>query len=268
MGKNEFDIDFDFDEDYTFDPNAFLGTEEYDDKLDLEDFSDEELGLTPRKKASHAAEEDFDLDDDLNLDEFLNMGNHNNTAREEAPATRYWSNKEAEPDLNVSDEGFEEASELSEDDESEEIAMNDNMEYEDELEMQETSEYEEEYEEDEDYEESETDYDEEQDEDEDDSDEDTGRTRTPFHLPKINLPKIKLPKIKLKVPNIFTKFFDLYFAPVLHKEKVQGSDFQRGFSAAYHCLRIHDSGPDLPDRLCFQRHQAEADRKREGTDAA
>ena len=33
MGKNDFDIDFDFDEEYNFDPKAFLGTEEYDENM-------------------------------------------------------------------------------------------------------------------------------------------------------------------------------------------------------------------------------------------
>ena len=42
------------------------------------------------------------------------------------------------------------------------------------------------------------------------------RERKPIQMPKITLPKINLPK--LKTPNIFTKFFDLYFAPVLNKE--------------------------------------------------
>ena len=74
MGKNDFDIDFDFDEEYGFDPKAFLGTEEYDKNMDPDAFTDEELGLTDQKKASKpAAEEDFDLDDDLDLDDFLNM---------------------------------------------------------------------------------------------------------------------------------------------------------------------------------------------------
>ena len=84
MGKNDFDIDFDFDEEYNFDPKAFLGTDEYDDNIDLNAFSDEELGLTYQKKADKAArEEDFDLDDDLDMDEFLNMGREEKT--EEAP---------------------------------------------------------------------------------------------------------------------------------------------------------------------------------------
>ena len=83
MGKNDFDIDFDFDEEYNFDPKAFLGTDEYDDNIDLNAFSDEELGLTYQKKADKAAkEEDFDLGDDLDMDEFLNMGSEEQTAEE------------------------------------------------------------------------------------------------------------------------------------------------------------------------------------------
>ena len=65
MGKNDFDIDFSFDDDVSFDPKAFLGTEEYDKDTDLDAFTDEELGLTNQKKATRpAAEEDFDLDDE------------------------------------------------------------------------------------------------------------------------------------------------------------------------------------------------------------
>ena len=37
--------------------------------------------------------------------------------------------------------------------------------------------------------------------------------RIPFAIPQIKLPKLP----KLKTPNIFTKFYDLYFAPVLNK---------------------------------------------------
>ena len=55
MGKNDFDIDFDFNEEYGFDPKAFLGTDEYNDNIDLDAFSDEELGLTYQKKAAKAA---------------------------------------------------------------------------------------------------------------------------------------------------------------------------------------------------------------------
>lgn len=207
MGKNDFDIDFDFDEEYGFDPKAFLGTEEYDKDTDLDAFTDEELGLTTRKKgAKPAPEEDFDLDDDLDMEDFLNMAAAKTEAiQEEEPET------EEEP---------EEQPDLSEDEESEEIAMNENMDYEEELETQDSEESEEEtyeeevYEEDEDEEFSEES--EEYDEDDEESEQHTKKERKPFQLPKITMPKINLPK--LKTPNVFTKFFDLYFAPVLYKE--------------------------------------------------
>ena len=46
MGKKDFDIEFDFDEEFNFDPKSFLGTEDYDKNIDLNTFSDDELGLT------------------------------------------------------------------------------------------------------------------------------------------------------------------------------------------------------------------------------
>ena len=89
MAKNDFDIDFDFNEEYGFDPKAFLGTEEYDKDTDLDAFTDEELGLTTRKKgAKPAPEEDFDLDDDLDMEDFLNMAAAKTEAiQEEEPET-------------------------------------------------------------------------------------------------------------------------------------------------------------------------------------
>jgi len=204
MGKNDFDIDFDFDEEYGFDPKAFLGTEEYDKDTDLDAFTDEELGLTNQKKATRpAAEEDFDLDD-LDMDDFLNMAAaETQTEEEEEPAAEDWSDEAAEPET---EEVFEEEPDLSEDEESEEIAMNENMDYEEELEMQDAEEYEEEA-----YEEEEELYDE-------SDEEEAAETRQKKVRKPIQLPKITLPKIKLKTPNVFTKFFDLYFAPVLYKE--------------------------------------------------
>ncbi len=203
MGKNDFDIDFDFDEEYGFDPKAFLGTEEYDKDTDLDAFTDEELGLTNQKKATRpAAEEDFDLDD-LDMDDFLNMAAaETQTEDEEEPAAEDWSDEAAEPET---EEVFEEEPDLSEDEESEEIAMNENMDYEEELELQEEEAFEEEVYEEED--------DELYDEDEDEAPRKQKKQRKP-----IQLPKITLPKIKLKTPNVFTRFFDLYFAPVLYKE--------------------------------------------------
>ena len=233
MGKNDFDIDFDFDEEYNFDPKAFLGTDEYDDNIDLNAFSDEELGLTHQKKADKAAKkEDFDLDDDLDMDEFLNMGNEEETNEEEEPEEEDWTDEADEfEDEEEAAEEFEEDPELSEDDESEEIAMNENMEYEEELEMEETEVFEEE-----EYEESDEGFEEFEEEEDDEDEDDSGKKRQKkgrkgVKMPKVTLPKITLPKIKLKTPNIFTKFFDLYFAPVLHKE-----------------LREEPQDPDAPRR--------------------
>ena len=227
MGKNDFDIDFDFDEEYDFDPKAFLGTDEYDDNIDLNAFSDEELGLTYQKKAEKAAKkEDFDLDDDLDMDDFLNMGSDAKYKEEEEDS---WAH-EAEDSIEEEEpeEAPAEEPELSEDKATEEIAMNENMEYEEELEMQETAEYEEE-----EYEESEEDFEDyDEDEGEDGEDEDDSDTKRQKKGRKsIQMPKITLPKIKLRAPKVFTKFYDLYFAPVLHKE-----------------LREEPQDPDAPRR--------------------
>ena len=208
MGKNDFDIDFDFNEEYGFDPKAFLGTEEYDENIDLDAFSDEELGLTSPKKASApAADEEFDLDEELDPDDFLNLSSQEETAAPEEEPEDSWSDEAA--DFAEEDEDEEEAPEPSLEDESEETDMTEDMEYDEELEMEETEEYDEEVFE-------------EEDEAEDSEEEDMPKkkrqkkARKPVQLPKITLPKIKLPK--LKMPNLFTKFFDLYFAPVLYKE--------------------------------------------------
>ena len=223
MGKNDFDIDFDFDEEYDFDPKAFLGTDEYDDNIDLNAFSDEELGLTYQKKAEKAAKkEDFDLDDDLDMDDFLNMGSDAKYKEEEEDS---WAH-EAEDSIEEEEpeEAPAEEPELSEDKATEEIAMNENMEYEEELEMQETAEYEEE-----EYEESEEDFEDYDEDGEDEDDSDTKRQKK--GRKSIQMPKITLPKIKLRAPKVFTKFYDLYFAPVLHKE-----------------LREEPQDPDAPRR--------------------
>jgi len=207
MGKNDFDIDFDFDEEYGFDPKAFLGSEEYDKDIDLDAFTDEELGLTDQKKTTKpAAEEDFDLDDDLDMDDFLNMAVTNKQTEEEEPEEEDWSDEAEESEPEEAEEEYEDEPALSEDEQSEEIAMNENMDYEEELEMQEAEEFEEEV-----YEEEDEIYDESE-------EEEAPRKRQKKARKPIQLPKITLPKIKLKTPNIFTKFFDLYFAPVLYKE--------------------------------------------------
>ena len=181
MGKNDFDIDFDFEKEYGFDPKEILGDEEQNDTTD---FSDDILGLSDADSPS------FDMDDELDMDEFLNLSN--------APA-------EPEPAYTV-----EEEIDVPDffDDEEEEVpeAAPQEVYYEEPVEEEPV--YETEEEEEPSYE------DEEMDEDMEEAEEEKPvrpkKERKPIQLPKITLPK-------LKTPNIFTKFYDLYFAPVLNK---------------------------------------------------
>ena len=209
MGKNDFDIDFDFNEEYGFDPKAFLGTEEYDENIDLGAFSDEELGLTSPKKASApAAKEEFDLDDDLDLDDFLNMSRKEEKIQEQPQEEEDWSDEAVESeDGDPMETEDQEDPEFSEEEAAESFDESEDMEYEEDQEMEESEEYEEEA------------FDEEADALYDSEEEDMPvKKRQKKARKSIQLTKITLPKIKLKTPNIFTKFFDLYFAPVLYKE--------------------------------------------------
>ena len=192
MAKNDFDIDFDFEKEYGFDPKAFLGAEEYDENIDLSEFSDEELGLSGEKKetATDADDpEDFNLDEmDLedhpedDLDDFLNMGIQEE-AQEDVPG--FFKKREQartdEPEPEVAEpEDFPEEPEVAEPEVfPEEPEEPEPPEFEDQPMEEEPKEK-------------------------------TERKRRP--------PKERKPLPKIVMPNIFTKFFDLYFAPVLHKE--------------------------------------------------
>ena len=193
MAKKDFDIDFDFDEAYGFDAKSFLGDEAYDDTVDPNAFSDEELGLSSRKESDGDAgrdEGDFDLDGDL--EDFLNMG----TEPEVSADAQDWQG-EPEQDSWVPETEY-----------SEEAPEEDPSVYED---AQEPYDDQDHYSE----EESEpAEYNEDADEEEDmsDTESDVQRERKPRK--PIQLPKLP----KLKTPNIFTRFFDLYFGPVIHKE--------------------------------------------------
>lgn len=194
MAKNDFDIDFDFEEEDNFDPTAFLGEEGYDRDIDLNSFSDEELGLRPQ-------DGNFDLDEDLDTEDFLNLSEVEDEEEED------WEDEEAvEPEPDPADpapeegeeefpEEYEEYSEeeefVPEETDTEETDMQDELEYE--QEPQEEG-YEEEYDP-----EGEEEYEEEE----------APRKRKP--MPKITLPKLRMPRF-------LSKFFDVYFAPVLNKE--------------------------------------------------
>ncbi len=74
MAKNEFDFDFDYEKEYGFDPKAFLDEDEYAQDIDLSEFSDEELGLTPAPAEPEITDEEDDFAVDVDLDEFMNLG--------------------------------------------------------------------------------------------------------------------------------------------------------------------------------------------------
>ena len=211
MGKKDFDIEFDFDEEYGFDPKSFLGTDDYDDNVDLNAFSDDELGLTSQAEDGEAedaaAEDAFDPDDDLDLDAFLNMGSQEEEAEDEEED---WSDEDedSEYEEEESEDSDEYEETLPEEEESEEADMDETMEYTEEEELLEDSE-EETYE-----------FEDEQ----EDPEEPPRKTRQKKERKPIQLPKIQLPK--LKTPNIFTKFYDLYFAPVLTKNWQNPEDVQ------------------------------------------
>ena len=203
MGKNDFDIDFSFDDDYNFDPKAFLGTEEYDKDIDLNAFSDEELGLTPPKQKEEGS---FDLDEDVEADDFLNMADQEYEEEEYDEEEDIPEDVSAEEEIS-SEEDISPEEELLSSEETEETDMNDEMEYEEQEVLDEPVEYDEEnpaeYEEDApvEYEEDEV---------------PEQKQKKSAKLPKVTVPKITLPKPK--APAFLTKFFDLYFAPVIHKE--------------------------------------------------
>lgn len=78
MAKNDFDIDFDFDEEYGFDPKAVLGDEFEDADLDFSDLEDMDLDLEEEQASEKEPDySDFDLDsmdlDDLKLEEDVDV---------------------------------------------------------------------------------------------------------------------------------------------------------------------------------------------------
>lgn len=204
MGKNDFDIDFDFEKEYGFDPKTLLGSDANDDTVDLNEFSDEELGLSSQESTSSDTKsmdgspfEDENLngefDADEGLDDFLNMGqeaeNEEEILDEDDPED--FSDAEEFPDQQTYDP------DLSQQDYPEEMDMNtQGQEFEDE----ET--YDPEYPDQ---------YDPEQMEKEEKPRRKTTHSRQKRKAPKVNLPKIAM-------PNIFGKFYDVYFAPVFNKE--------------------------------------------------
>ncbi len=216
MGKNDFDIDFDFEKEYGFDPKAFLGTEEYDENIDLSEFSDEELGLKAEPVSAQESEETgFEAEDELDLDEFLNMGAQEEEAVPEfedkaLPVEEEIPTEEEEPD-------FPDVMVFPKAREPEAVPQTEPEAYSGE-EIVDPSVFEEEAVSEEDapvYDGEEAAYDEEYDEESEEEEE----PHRKFQMPEIHLPKINLPK--LSTPKFLIKFYDLYFAPVLNKELLE-----------------------------------------------
>ena len=62
MAKNDFDVDFDFEKEYGFNPDAILDSDYSDEDLDLSQFEDDLQDVEPAQE-SDAGYDDFDLDD-------------------------------------------------------------------------------------------------------------------------------------------------------------------------------------------------------------
>ena len=183
MAKNDFDIDYDFEKEFGFDPKEFLGEDGNDRNTTLSDETKilGDLGL-------HG---DFDMGaDDLDMDEFLNMGKN---ASEEP--------EEEEMEEELFEDEIEEGPDLLVREKSPVETESGQTEYAAEEETAEPSDFQD------------------QEYDEDDYDEEPEKVRRE-HKP-LKLPKVKLPRIALPKPNIFTKFFDLYFGPLVDKSKME-----------------------------------------------
>ena len=205
MSKNDFDIDFDFEEEYGFDPKAFLDAEEYDTDVDLTEFTDEELGLAaePEAAAAPAAEDDVNLGD-LDFDELLDLqGVPQEEPAEEALVDDLKFEEDPIDVPNFFDDDFDREPVFP--GQEHEVSMDDTMIFPDKTRMPPQEEAPaDDPEEDYPQEAYPADYDQPQ--------EPRRRTR---NAPKVSMPKVNLPKISM--PNIFGKFFDLYFAPVVNK---------------------------------------------------
>ena len=107
MAKNDFDIDFDFEKEYGFDPKAILDSEYTDDDLDLSQFDDEALGLELDAE-TQSEFDDFDLDG-LDLNGLDLEGD-----AEDVPFERsVWQEPEEEPAFEeAEEEPFEEELDL------------------------------------------------------------------------------------------------------------------------------------------------------------
>ena len=109
MAKNDFDIDFDFEKEYGFDPKAILDSEYTDEDLDLSQFDDEVLGEEAGREF-----DDFDLDG-LDLGEMDSEDAFEQVQQMPDEAVSYDAEEDPE-DMDLDDLGFEDEEEEYADD--------------------------------------------------------------------------------------------------------------------------------------------------------
>ena len=122
MAKNDFDIDFDFEEEYGFDPKAILGSDFEDEDLDISGFDADSLGIDlPDEQQDKPGYVDFDLEsldlEDIRISGEFDLNEEAEFERkdEEAPVA-----EEAE-EIDDVDEVFEDDFDDLEDDDDVEL---------------------------------------------------------------------------------------------------------------------------------------------------
>lgn len=188
MANDDFDLDFDFDKEYDFDPKILSGDGEIDDDIDLSQFSDEELGLKPQdggETREDAPGDDGDFDLDFDVDEFIGAdGEGEGTFTDEALSEDVPEFAKRDRASRFNGGGYGVTPDFPADAVPSELDEEPPMEEDSQEEVP---------------------------PEEPDADEKPVRPRRER--------KPKPPKENK--PNIFTKFIDLYFAPVFHKELVE-----------------------------------------------
>lgn len=188
MAKNDFDIDFDFEEEYGFDPKAFLSNEEYDENIDLNEFSDEELGLHQSQEETSGEAEDLDdLGEFDDLDGLTEDGADGYELPEEQEDGELpYAPLEDFPREN--EESYEEESYDEEpyDDQEAYDAQTDEVPQEEEFQEEEV---------------------------------DGGAREKPARKPR--KPKTPKPKKEFHTPRFLQKFYDLYFAPLTNRSMLE-----------------------------------------------
>lgn len=186
MANDDFDLDFDFDKEYDFDPKILSGDGEIDDDIDLSQFSDEELGLKPQdggETREDAPGDDGDFDLDFDVDEFID-GEGEGAFTDETLSEDVPEFAKRDRASRFNGGGYGVTPDFPADAVPSELDEEPPMEEDSQEEVP---------------------------QEEPDADEKPVRPRRER--------KPKPPKENK--PNIFTKFIDLYFAPVFHKELVE-----------------------------------------------